>query len=101
MVKIGPNWRAEFRHRGGGGGPLTRSIPAAGVPCSWVRRVFTSGGGRGSIEPPKTGGGGFGKRAQLTGTINQSLGTLAPKAPNFFLSIKIGQICFNQIYGKW
>ena len=33
---------------------------------------FRGGGGE-SIEPPKTGGGGFGKRAQLTGTINQSL----------------------------
>ena len=28
---------------------------------------------RGSIEPPKTGGGGVGKNAQLTGTINQLL----------------------------
>ena len=40
-------------------------------------RVFTSGGGGGggggAIEPPKTGGGGFGKRARLTGIINQSL----------------------------
>ena len=29
-------------------------------------------GGGGSIEPPKTEGGGFEKRAQLTGTTNQS-----------------------------
>ena len=34
---------------------------------------FSFPGGGGSIEPLKTGGGGFGKRAQLTGTINQSL----------------------------
>ena len=34
---------------------------------------FPFPGGGGSIEHPKTGEGGFGKRAQLTGTINQSL----------------------------
>ena len=33
---------------------------------------LASEGGGGSIEPPKSGGG-VGKRAQLTGTINQSL----------------------------
>ena len=33
-------------------------------------RVFTSGRGGGSIEPPKTGGGGvFGERAQLAGPL--------------------------------
>ena len=56
------------------------------------------GGGGGAIEPPKTGGGGggFGKRAQLTGTINQSLGSLAPKAPKTFLSTKIGRFFFTK-----
>ena len=39
-----------------------------GVDCRG-RQVFTSGGGGGSIEPPKTGAGGYGKRAQLTDTI--------------------------------
>ena len=34
--------------------------------------------------------GGFGKRAHLTGTINQLLSTLAPKAPRIFLSITVG-----------
>ena len=58
-------------------------------------RVFTSGGGGGSIEPPKTGGG-FEKRAQLTGTINQSLRSRAPKAPKIFLSIKIGRFFFTK-----
>ena len=43
--------------------------------ASCTRHVGFSlpGGGGGSIEPPKNGGGVFGKRAQLTGTINQSL----------------------------
>ena len=50
----------------------TQSMRVHEVLCpGWACRVFTSGGGGGaSIEPPKLGGG-FGKRAQLTGTINQ------------------------------
>ena len=44
------------------------------VTNTWHVGLSLAGGGGGvSIEPPKSGGGGFGKRAQLTGTINQSL----------------------------
>ena len=39
-----------------------------GAPGLWGAGFSLRGGG-GSIEPPKTGGGGFGKRAQLTDTI--------------------------------
>ena len=55
------------RWGGGGGGALVwYSLSDGHVGFS------LPGAGR-SIEPPKTWGGGFGKRAQLTGTINQSL----------------------------
>ena len=48
--------------------------PPRGTPaCTGGVGFFTCGGGGGSIEPPQKLGGGFGKRAQLTGTINQSL----------------------------
>ena len=59
----------------GGGPPDHAPPPPAAAPADKGRacRVFTCRGGGGSIEPPKTGGGGFGKRAQLTSTINQSL----------------------------
>ena len=40
-------------------------------------------------------GGGVGKRAQLAGTINQLLGTLAPKAPKAFVSIENYQFSPN------
>ena len=52
---------------------VAEDISPAGLVTHKACRVFTSGGG-GSMEPPpppKTGG--FGKRAQLTGTINPSL----------------------------
>ena len=54
---------------------------------------FSTGEG-GSIEPPKIGGGGVGKRAQLTG---QSIGYYErwPKAPKNFLSIENGQNYFS------
>ena len=50
--------------KGGGGGGSSCGSPLG-------RRVFTSGGGGGGRAPKKNGG--FGKRAQLTGTINQLL----------------------------
>ena len=56
---------------------------------------FPGGGGGGLYRPPKTWGGGFGKRAQLTGSINQLFRTLAPKALKIFMSIKIGQFFFH------
>ena len=49
--------------------PIT-PIPLCAFVASgirWACRVFTSGGGGGGIEPPKTGG--LGKRAQLTNGI--------------------------------
>ena len=66
--------------------------------CSGHVGFSLPGGGGGSIEPPKTGGGGFGKRAQLTGTINQSLSSLAPKAPKIFSSTKIGRFFSPNIW---
>ena len=41
-------------------------------------------GGGGSIAPPKTGGGWFGKRAQLTGTNISFMNSGAEGAENFF-----------------
>ena len=54
-------------------GPACRTAPPPPPPPRVDRacRVFTCRGGGGSIEPPTTGG--FGKRAQLTGTINQGV----------------------------
>ena len=82
-----PRW---MRSRPAAGGFDARAAPSVEKAGSWTQAqpaytrccslpqgmwVFISGGGGGggSIEPLKTGGGGFGKRAQLTGTINQSL----------------------------
>ena len=47
----------------------------------------------GSLERPKTGGGGGGEREKgsIERTINQLLSILAPKAPKTFLSIENGQ----------
>ena len=62
-----PYWRCTSR--------LATRYQSGWQAVEWGRRVFTSGGGGlgGSIEPPKLGGRGFRKRAQLTGTINQLL----------------------------
>ena len=48
--------------------------------------------------PKNWGWGTFGKGAQLTGTINQLLWTLAPKAPRKIWSIKIGPFFLPNIW---
>ena len=51
------------------GSPLHAARPAARLWNGSLKgsRVCNSGGGGGSIEPPKTWGGGLGNRAELTG----------------------------------
>ena len=57
---------------------------------------FSNEGG-GSIEPPKTGGGGVEKRAELTGPLISYYELWPPNGPKKFLSIKSGQnFCFTK-----
>ena len=61
--------RLKGRHHLTGSGPVAVRLVEGVEGHVGFSVAAGGGGGWGSIEPPKTGGGGFGKRAQLTGPL--------------------------------
>ena len=87
---------ALLRVRGAHNGMACDGVVPRTAPCLGMSGFHFRGGGV-NRAPQNWGGGG---RAQLTGTIKQSICSLVPKAPKIFLSTKIGRFFFHQIHGE-